>query len=118
MSLFRTRRAGSNPKSRPLALLQTGTGCLPELAAAGQSGEKSRVLLFDAQGKKVYETPGNTLTSYEKMVFENTFGPGLPFQEGEEVERCGAGMRVEAFQHDLTTGLRPFPITAVSRPAG
>ena len=29
VSLFRTRRAGSNPKSRPLALLQTGTGCLP-----------------------------------------------------------------------------------------
>ena len=45
------------------------------LAAASQSGQKSRVLVLDDSGAQVYETPGTTLTSYEKLAFENTFGP-------------------------------------------
>jgi hypothetical protein len=45
------------------------------LAAASQSGQKSRVLVLDDTGAKVYETPGTALTSYEKLAFENTFGP-------------------------------------------
>lgn len=45
------------------------------LASAGQAGEKSRVVITDANGAKVYETQGSALTSYEKLYFENTFGP-------------------------------------------
>jgi len=50
------------------------------LAAASQAGQKSSVIITDATGKKVYETPGGTLTSYEKLVFENTFGPLQNYQ--------------------------------------
>ena len=50
------------------------------LAAASQAGQKARVIITDAGGKKVYETPGNALTSYEKLVFESTFGPLHNFQ--------------------------------------
>jgi hypothetical protein len=45
------------------------------LAAAGHSGQKSRIIISDINGTKVYETPGAVLTSYEKLVFENNFGP-------------------------------------------
>ena len=45
------------------------------LAAASQSGQKSKVFVLDENGGMVYETPGTTLTSYEKLSFENTFGP-------------------------------------------
>ncbi len=44
-------------------------------AAAGQAGQQSQVVVFDANGAKVYQTPGTVMTSYEKLVFENTFGP-------------------------------------------
>jgi hypothetical protein len=50
------------------------------LAAASQAGQKSSVIVTDATGKKVYETSGGTLTSYEKLVFENTFGPLRNYQ--------------------------------------
>ena len=50
------------------------------LAAASQAGEKSRVLITDSNGAKVYETPGAVLTSYEKLVFENNFGPLNKYQ--------------------------------------
>jgi len=50
------------------------------LGAASQAGEKSRVVITNTQGQKIYETPGNTLTSYERMVFENTFGPLNKYQ--------------------------------------
>lgn len=45
------------------------------LTAASQAGQKSRVTILDANGSKIYETAGTTLTSYEKLVFENNFGP-------------------------------------------
>ncbi len=45
------------------------------LTAASQAGQKSRIVITDANGAKVYESAGNALTSYEKLVFENNFGP-------------------------------------------
>lgn len=45
------------------------------LASASHSGQKSKVIINDANGVKVYETQGTALTSYEKLYFENTFGP-------------------------------------------
>ncbi len=40
-----------------------------------QSGLRSRVTIVDSNGKKLYESPGSALTAYEKMVFENNYGP-------------------------------------------
>jgi hypothetical protein len=45
------------------------------LASASQAGQKSRIIITDTNGAKVYETQGTSLTSYEKLYFENTFGP-------------------------------------------
>jgi hypothetical protein len=45
------------------------------LAAASQSGQQSRVVITDGNGVKKYEAPGTALTSYEKLNFENNFGP-------------------------------------------
>jgi len=45
------------------------------LASASQAGQKSRIVITDTNGAKVYETQGSSLTSYEKLYFENTFGP-------------------------------------------
>ncbi len=45
------------------------------LAIYNQSGLKTRVCITDPSGRLVYESPGPTITSYEKMVFENNFGP-------------------------------------------
>jgi len=56
------------------------------LAAASQAGQKSRVIITDANGAKVYETPGAVLTSYEKLVFENNFGPLNKYQLHVETE--------------------------------
>jgi hypothetical protein len=56
------------------------------LAAASQSGQKSRVIIADSNGAKVYESPGAVLTSYEKLVFENNFGPLNKYQVHVETE--------------------------------
>jgi hypothetical protein len=56
------------------------------LAAASQSGQKSRVVITDGKGAKVYETPGAVLTSYEKLVFENNFGPLANYQVRVDTE--------------------------------
>lgn len=56
-------------------------------AAASQAGEKSRVIITNAEQEKVYETPGTTLTAYEKMLFEKTFGPLNRYQIHIESER-------------------------------
>ncbi len=64
------------------------------LTAASQAGERSRIIITDASGNKVYETTGSTLTSYEKMVFESTFGP------------------LEKYRIHLQTEERPFPFRA------
>ena len=45
------------------------------VATYNQSGLKTRVCITDPSGRLVYESPGPTITSYEKMVFENNFGP-------------------------------------------
>ncbi len=42
---------------------------------ASQAGHKSYVIVSDREGNVVYETQGSAITSYEKLVFENTFGP-------------------------------------------
>jgi len=54
-----------------LLLLQLGIF----IAFCNQSGLKSRVCVFDSAGRKIYESTGPTLSSYEKMVFESNFGP-------------------------------------------
>lgn len=56
------------------------------LAAASGSGQKSRIIITDASGAKVYETAGAVLTSYEKLVFENNFGPLRDYQMHLETE--------------------------------
>lgn len=57
------------------------------LGAASQSGQKSRLIILDANGTKVYETGGTVLTSYEKLVFENNFGPLSNYQMRLETEK-------------------------------
>lgn len=56
------------------------------LAAASQAGQKSRVVISDGNGARVYETPGTVLTSYEKLVFENNFGPLAHYQVRVDTE--------------------------------
>ncbi len=64
------------------------------MVAAGQAGHKSRVLIRDEQGSKIYETTGNSLTSYERLVFEKNFGP------------------LENHQLQIVTETHPFPFRA------
>jgi hypothetical protein len=45
------------------------------IAVCNQSGLKGRVCVMDSAGRKIYESSGPALSSYEKMVFENNFGP-------------------------------------------
>ena len=45
------------------------------LVANAQSGTQQWVEVFNAKGEMVYETQGNVLTTYEKLVFQNTYGP-------------------------------------------
>jgi hypothetical protein len=45
------------------------------LVANAQSGTQSWVEVFNSKGEMVYETQGNVLTTYEKLVFQNTYGP-------------------------------------------
>ena len=45
------------------------------IAVNNQSGLKSRVSMVDSNGRTVYQSPGGSLSAYEKMVFENNFGP-------------------------------------------
>ncbi|GLI33788.1 hypothetical protein [Desulforhabdus amnigena] len=56
------------------------------MASASQAGQKSRVIITDTAGKKVYETAGTALTSYEKLVFENNFGSLANYQVNLETE--------------------------------
>lgn len=45
------------------------------ITLSGQSGLRSRTVVSDADGAKIYESSGSTLSAYEKMTFENNFGP-------------------------------------------
>ncbi|MCK8602326.1 hypothetical protein [Desulfoferrobacter suflitae] len=64
------------------------------LAAASQAGQKTRVVVTDHNGAIKYETAGTSLTSYERMTFENTFGP------------------LENYQIQIQTDSQPFPFRA------
>lgn len=64
------------------------------LASASQAGEKSRLAILDAVGRKVYETSGSSLTSYEKHIFETNHGP------------------LRNFELQVTTETHPFPFRA------
>jgi hypothetical protein len=75
------------------------------LAAASQAGQKSRVTIADINGAKVYETPGAVLTSYEKLLFENNFGPLSNYQVRVETE-------------SLTFPFRAWLSSAVGIPVG
>ncbi|MGQ9670321.1 MAG: hypothetical protein ACUVWY_09165 [Desulfosoma sp.] len=64
------------------------------ITAASQAGQRTRLIITNGEGQKVYETPGSTLSSYEKMVFETTFGP------------------LERYRMHLQSEERPFPFRA------
>lgn len=64
------------------------------MASASQAGLKSRIIVSDAQGNKVYQTTGSTLTSYEKLIFEKNFGP------------------LTDYQLEIVTETHPFPFRA------
>lgn len=50
------------------------------LAALNQTGKQSRILITDSQGKVVADRAGSTLTAYERLEFEKTFGPLKDYQ--------------------------------------
>ncbi|ROQ90255.1 hypothetical protein [Desulfosoma caldarium] len=64
------------------------------LTAASQAGQRTRLIITNTEGQKVYETTGSTLSSYEKMVFESTFGP------------------LDRYRMQLHSEERPFPFRA------
>ncbi len=64
------------------------------MASASHAGHKSNIIISDMQGNSVYQTTGNTLTSYEKLIFEKNFGP------------------LTDFQMEIVTETRPFPFRA------
>ncbi|MFZ2445082.1 MAG: hypothetical protein WAW37_01870 [Syntrophobacteraceae bacterium] len=63
------------------------------IAVSSQSGLKSRVVVADTNGTKVYESAGTALTSYEKMTFENNFGPLRNYSTHVETELVPFPMR-------------------------
>jgi hypothetical protein len=64
------------------------------LGAASQAGNKSRTVVLDSEGNKVFETAGSALSSYEKLVFENNHGP------------------IQNYRMQLHTESFPFPFRA------
>jgi hypothetical protein len=45
------------------------------LVAINYTGNRSKVIVSDAQGQVVYETAGQVLSNYDRQSFESTFGP-------------------------------------------
>jgi len=45
------------------------------LVANSHAGTQSWLDIYNSKGNKVYETKGNVMTTYEKLVFRNTYGP-------------------------------------------
>jgi hypothetical protein len=64
------------------------------LASASQAGDKSRILILDTSGNKVYESAGTTLSSYDKGFFEFYHGP------------------IENYRLQVKTDSHPFPFRA------
>jgi hypothetical protein len=50
------------------------------IAAAGKAGRSSILVIRDRTGSVIYEATGNTLTGYEKVLFEETHGPLSNYQ--------------------------------------
>ena len=70
-------------------------------AAASTARQVSTVIVTDHSGRKVYEAPGGTLTSYQQMLFEETHGP------------------LEDYNVSIKTASHPFPTrTWLSSAAG
>jgi hypothetical protein len=62
--------------------------------AVMKSGRKSRLHILNPSGEVIYETDGNSLSSFDKYYFEKTFGP------------------FENFNVKLVTSEQPFPFRA------
>jgi hypothetical protein len=45
------------------------------LVANSHSGSEPWVNIYDSKGQRIYEAEGNVLTPYEKLVFQETYGP-------------------------------------------
>ncbi len=76
------------------------------LGAAGQAGQKSRIIITDPKTeRKVFEATGTVLTSYEKMVFEDNHGPLTNYN-----------MQLES--HDVPFPFRAWVASAVGIPVG
>lgn len=56
------------------------------MAAAGQAGTRSRLIVLDASGNKIFETSGTTATKYQQFEFENNYGPWASYQKRVETE--------------------------------
>lgn len=56
------------------------------MAAAGQAGTRSRLIVLDASGNKIFETTGSTATKYQQFEFENNYGPWANYQKRLETE--------------------------------
>ena len=50
------------------------------LVANSHSGTEPWVNIYDSKGQRIYETEGNVLTTYEKLVFQETYGPLKNYQ--------------------------------------
>lgn len=75
------------------------------LVANAHSGTRDWVEIFNSQGNKIYETRGNVLTTYEKLIFQNTYGPLSNYQ-----------VRVESRNNPFP--FRPWLAAAVGAPIG
>jgi hypothetical protein len=56
------------------------------MAAAGQAGTRSRLVVLDGSGNKIFETAGSTATKYQQFEFENNYGPWANYQKRLETE--------------------------------
>ncbi len=56
------------------------------MAAAGQAGTRSRLIVLDSSGNKIFETSGTTATKYQQFEFENNYGPWANYQKKVETE--------------------------------
>jgi uncharacterized membrane protein YciS (DUF1049 family) len=74
-------------------------------AAAGKAGRSSMLVIRDHTGNVVYQATGNTLSGYEKLLFEETHGPLSNYQ-----------VQVQSESHPFPT--RMWLSAAVGMPIG